>query len=314
MSDGSDVTVIIPYYNEQKTIEKTLELIKSQSKQPKKVFLINSSSTDNTSNLINLWIKKNRVKKKYKNIFKKTKYPSTSKNLGIKLSKTKLVAFMDCDINFNKNWLKNQLTYLKKHNLNMVLGSCFLKGKGLLDSCFVAQTWGYSSKVNVIPSSLIKKQMFKRLGFFYSTRAGYDRLWINNLKKNYGEKVGNNYVIRYNKFNHSNSFFTFFKKIFLYSMSSYQIKELSNKNYYLTLILVGIFLLIINTQLFALTFATYLFFRSYIFPIYKSKSIKIFKDYFLSIFILPIVGFGIDLMRISSLILFYLRKVFSVPN
>ena len=314
MNSEYAISVIIPYYNEEKTIKKTLELIKSQTYQPKKVLLINSSSTDNTSNLINKWITKNKCINKYKNIFKNTKYPSTSKNLGIKLSKTEWIAFMDCDLKFKKDWLQNQVKFLKKNNLKIVLGSCYLKGSGLIDSCCVAQTWGYKTKIGVIPSTVINKKIFKKLGLFHPFRAGYDRLWINNLKRIYANKIRINYTIEYNNFNHSNNLIIFFKKIFQYSVSSNKIKNLNTKNYYIILILMSVFLLTLSSKLFIIFFIFYLILRSYIFPIYKSKSFKIFKDYLCSILILPIVGVGIDFMRIFSLISISLRKIFSIPQ
>jgi glycosyltransferase involved in cell wall biosynthesis len=314
MSSEYAISVVIPYYNEQKTIEKTLKLIKSQSYQPKKVLLINSSSTDTTSNLIDKWIVKNKCKNKYKNIFKNTKYPSTSKNLGIKLSKTEWVAFMDCDLRFKKNWLEKQVKFIKKNNLKIVLGTCYLKGSGIIDSCCVAQTWGYKKKIGVIPSSVVNKKIFKKIGLFYPSRAGYDRLWINNLKKVYKNKLKSNYTIEYNKFNHSNDLFVFFKKIYTYSLSSNKIKNLNSKNYYFFLILIGIFFLILSPKLFITFFIIYLTLRSYVFPIYKSKNFKIFKDYLLSILILPIVGTGIDLMRVLSLLVITLRKILSIPH
>jgi|TARA_B110000027_G_C16120167_1_gene302373 glycosyltransferase involved in cell wall biosynthesis len=314
MNSEYTISVIIPYYNEEKTIKKTLELIKSQSYQPKKILLINSSSTDNTSNLIDKWIIKNKCKNKYKNIFKNTKYPSTSKNLGIKLSKTEWLAFMDCDLKFKKDWLQKQVKFLQKNNLKIVLGTCYLKGNGLVDACCVAQTWGYKTKKEVIPSSVINKKILKKFGLFYPSRAGYDRLWINNLKKIYKIKVRNDYTVEYNNFNHSNNLIIFFGKILKYSLSSNNIKNLNSKNYYIILILLNIFLLFLSPKLFIIFFIFYLISRSYIFPIYKSKSLKIFKDYLFSILILPIVGTGIDLTRVFSLILISLRKIFSIPQ
>ena len=316
MSSEYAITVIIPYHNEKKTIKKTLELIKSQSCQPKKVLLINSSSTDTTSDVIDKWIAKNKCENIYKNIFKNTKYPSTSKNLGIKLSKTEWLAFMDCDLNFKKNWLQNQVKFIKKNNLKIVLGTCYLKGSGLIDSCCVAQTWGYKTKIGVIPSSIVNKKIFNKIGLFYPSRAGYDRLWINNLKKIYKNNVKNNdtCIIEYNKFNYSNNLLIFFKKIYTYSLSSNKIKNLNRKNYYIFFIITFMFFLTFSPDLFIIFFITYLILRSYIFPIYKSKNLKIFKDYFFYILILPIVGTGIDLMRTLSLLVFTLKKIFSIPH
>ena len=56
-----DLTIVIPYYNESKTIIKTLDMIANQSYSPKEVILVNSSSTDSTSKIIDEWIKEMRM-------------------------------------------------------------------------------------------------------------------------------------------------------------------------------------------------------------------------------------------------------------
>ena len=48
----SDITVVIPYYNEQGTILFTLQRIAEQTLQPKVAIFVNSSSTDDTSAII----------------------------------------------------------------------------------------------------------------------------------------------------------------------------------------------------------------------------------------------------------------------
>ena len=54
------ISLIVPYFNESSTIIKTLNLLKSQTYLPKEILLINSSSTDDTYNKINIWIKKKK--------------------------------------------------------------------------------------------------------------------------------------------------------------------------------------------------------------------------------------------------------------
>ena len=52
-----DVTVVIPYYNENDSILTTLDLISLQTILPNEVIFVNSTSSDETSNTINDWIK-----------------------------------------------------------------------------------------------------------------------------------------------------------------------------------------------------------------------------------------------------------------
>ena len=52
------IVVIVPYHNESKSIERTLDSIDSQTMKPDSVILVNSGSTDKTSQIINKWINK----------------------------------------------------------------------------------------------------------------------------------------------------------------------------------------------------------------------------------------------------------------
>ena len=44
-----DISVIFPYFNEEETIEETLNLISKQTLMPNEVIFVNSSSYDATS-------------------------------------------------------------------------------------------------------------------------------------------------------------------------------------------------------------------------------------------------------------------------
>ena len=68
------LSLIIPYYNEEKNILKTLNSIKTQLFLPKEVLLINSSSTDSTSDIIDKFSQKNR-QLNIKNLSANTKNP-----------------------------------------------------------------------------------------------------------------------------------------------------------------------------------------------------------------------------------------------
>ena len=74
------ISLIIPYHNEEQNILKTLNLIKAQSLLPNEVLLINSSSSDKTSEIINEF-SKNNTELNIRNLFANTKNPSDSKKI-----------------------------------------------------------------------------------------------------------------------------------------------------------------------------------------------------------------------------------------
>ena len=61
-----NISAIITYYNEEKKILNTLEFIKRQSEILTEVIFINSSSSDNTRNIIDRFIVENELQKKFK--------------------------------------------------------------------------------------------------------------------------------------------------------------------------------------------------------------------------------------------------------
>lgn len=317
MKKNFKLTIVIPYHNEKKTINKTLKQIYNQSYKNFDVIFVNSQSTDNTSFLIDDFVKKKKIKKRFKNINKKTFFPSSSKNIGVKLSKNNWIAFMDCDIFFGKNWLSNQISFIRKKKLLYSLGLCKFRGYGVLDSCFVAQTWGYDTEIPVIPSSVFNKSIFTKIGFFQNKRAGYDRVWKAQLKKFSKDQliINKKCKIKYFKYNHASNFFSFIKKIYNYSLSSSLIKENSQPKIYM-ISFVAFLMLCTNHYLFFLYFGfAYLIFRSYLYPCVKSKSLKIFKLSIFNIILMPIVGISIDLTRIIAYFISYLKKLikFFIP-
>jgi len=58
-----------------------------------------------------------------------------------------------------------------------VSGVCLTTGVNLVDKSAIAHTYGYQSARPVIPSSLIRRSVFDRIGLFKDLRAGYDAEW-----------------------------------------------------------------------------------------------------------------------------------------
>jgi glycosyltransferase involved in cell wall biosynthesis len=291
------VSVIVPYFNESATIEKTLVLLKKQTFQPKEVLLINSSSTDDTYIKINKWIFRNKLNYYFKNINSNSKNPSSSKNIGIKKSKFEWLAFMDCDLYFKNNWLSQQIECLKKNNSKISIGVCSLESKNLIDIACIAQTWGYSKRVPVIPSSLIHKSVFREIGYFDNRRAGYDRAWLKKANIINTYQVNNKCIIKYSKLVHADNFIDYFKKIFIYSKSSYGLKNFYNPYIYFLFFFLSLLLVLKNNIFFYVIFF-YIIIRGYLFPLLKSSKIIFFLKKPLLFFYFPLAGFLTDLSRL----------------
>ena len=183
---NSDISVIVPYYNESKTIIYTLEQIANQTLKADYAIFINSSSSDNTYSIINEWITLNQKKFStiFKNINRGTNTPASSKNAGILEATTIWIAFMDCGQQFKTDWLQLQQEYLTKHLLEIVSGNVKLSGLNWIDRCAASHTYGYKRLRPCIPTTLLRKNIFDKTGLFLENRrAGYDAAWPIKLKK-----------------------------------------------------------------------------------------------------------------------------------
>ncbi len=241
---------------------------------------------------------------KFYNINANTYFPSSSKNAGVKFSKYKWLAFMDCGLKFDKNWLIKQVNYINENILEVVSGVIQLKGNSLFDACCVAQTYGYNKKRATIPSTLIKKDVFLKNGYFIERRAGYDRVWPSILKKkNITRGINDNSIMMYEGTNFANGIISLIRKSITYSIPTIYLKMYYYPYLFLFFFVFFVGTLFINYHISILFFLIYIFLRTFIIPFVKSNNFSIIRDYPLSILYLPIVGIVMDISRIIGLII-----------
>lgn len=301
-----DITIVIPYHNEQATIEYTLERVGNQTLPAREAIFVNSSSTDNSFETVSLWIQKNqhRYTTKFRNIFEGTDNPASSKNAGIRNCNTEWVAFMDCGQNFDPDWLEKQYNYISKHKVDLVSGVVYLVGENWIDRCSAAQTYGYKRYRPCVPTSLVKKSVFERTGLFLEKRrAGYDAAWPLVLKR-LGIKRGINpeVKIKYKGFNFSGDLKHLFKKSILYAKPTVAIKGYYTPYLYPLFALLLLLMLFVSYELFLKALGLYIFARMFIIPIYKSRNVKLYLDHPLESLALPLIGFVIDTGKLIGII------------
>lgn len=121
MSIGDDnmISVIIPTYNREKMIKRTVLNVLSQSYDDIEVIIVDDNSTDHTKEIIDS-ILDSRIRY-YKNSVNKG--ACFSRNFGVKVSKGEFIAFQDSDDLWDINKLYKQLNYLKLKKADIVFCS-----------------------------------------------------------------------------------------------------------------------------------------------------------------------------------------------
>ena len=200
----SKISVIVPTYNRKGLLEKCLTSLFRQSYRGKhEIIVVDDGSSDGTKNLVK------KLQKRHKNLryfYQKNKGPAAARNLGIRKSRGKIVAFTDDDCVVNKDWLKNIATSFKQFPKVVAVGGSILnpyKSKiGWADYILNFSSWyplGKKRSVRDIPSANIayKKDVIQNMlfpeghiGLVYEdsifnynlTRAGKTLLFNRNIK------------------------------------------------------------------------------------------------------------------------------------
>jgi len=108
------VSVIIPLYNGEKTILRSLNSIKSQTYTDFEVIIINDGSKDKGPKLVQEYIEINKdLKITFVN--KENGGVSSARNAGMKLAKGSFIAFLDADDEWKANKLERQLSVFEEN-------------------------------------------------------------------------------------------------------------------------------------------------------------------------------------------------------
>ena len=113
MSDFVDI--ILPNYNKGFFLEETINSVLNQSYNNWKLLIIDDCSIDNSKKIIQKFAKNEKIKIIY---LKKNKGVSFTRNLGIRLSNSKYISFLDSDDLWTPNKLKDQISFMEKNNFD----------------------------------------------------------------------------------------------------------------------------------------------------------------------------------------------------
>jgi len=110
--NGISVDIIMPNYNKDKFIKDSINSVISQTYNNWNLIIIDDNSNDESKKIISSY-ENDKIKKIY---LSKNKGVAFCRNLGVRLSKSQYVAFIDSDDYWSSNKLKEQISFMDKNN------------------------------------------------------------------------------------------------------------------------------------------------------------------------------------------------------
>ncbi len=105
------IDIIMPNYNKDRFLDEAVESVISQTYKYWRLHIIDDCSSDNSRKILKRYQKNKKIKIYLLN---KNKGPAFCRNLGLKKSKARYIAFLDSDDFWKKNKLKNQIDFMFK--------------------------------------------------------------------------------------------------------------------------------------------------------------------------------------------------------
>ncbi|MBU0568949.1 MAG: glycosyltransferase [Patescibacteria group bacterium] len=166
MGNELKISVIIPTYNSARYIKEAIDSVLTQTLLPFEIIVVDDGSTDNTKRIITPYIELEKVTY----IKKKNNGAASARNIGIKMAKGELIAFLDADDIWLPEKLAKQTSLFSDSNIGLVYSRrSFLPNykldEGLLYAGVVTKEL---IKNNFITNSsvIIRKIICDKIGFF----------------------------------------------------------------------------------------------------------------------------------------------------
>ena len=145
--NNSEVSIYVPVYNGQNTIESCINSILSQTVKPNKILVINDNSTDETAEILKKYSDKVEIINNDKNLG-----VSYIRNLATNYLKSKFIASIDADVELTNNWLEKLIDKATKENITLIGGKMYEKflnnPYNLWRSIRLKQNWGEKDILN----------------------------------------------------------------------------------------------------------------------------------------------------------------------
>ena len=179
------VSLVIPVFNESRSIAGLIDTIKGQSFQPEEIILVDGGSTDNTVQVIK---KITADDPRYRIIEIGPAMPGKGRNEGVRNAHCEWIAFTDAGIWLERDWLNHLVMKSgKEPRAAIIYGNYSPEINRFFDKCaaitYVPPMIPGKIRGKFIASSMIKKEVWETTGGFPDWRAAEDLAFMEKAEK-----------------------------------------------------------------------------------------------------------------------------------
>ena len=204
------IDIIMPNYNKANYLEDSIKSVISQSLNNWNLFVIDDNSTDNSWEIIKNY-------SKFPNInsvrLRKNKGPAFCRNLGMRISKSKYISFIDSDDTWKTKKLEKQINFMEVNNFVFTYtdytpffekyGVKKIKKPTALPKSFNFKTFTRNSSINtttmIVARSILKTYRFKKIKLLEDYVFKCALLKQNNKAKKFNEDLAYYRILNYSR-------------------------------------------------------------------------------------------------------------------
>jgi glycosyltransferase involved in cell wall biosynthesis len=185
MSSPLSVSLVIPVFNESKTISRLIASIALQTCQPNEIILVDGGSTDDTVALIKELTTNDP---RYRCIEAGRAMPGKARNIGASAAANPWLVFTDAGIRLEPNWLESLVKKaMADPSVSIVYGNFSPEINNFFEKCamisYVPPLRPGAIRTKSIVTCLLKKEVWKKAGGFPDFRASEDLIFMENAEK-----------------------------------------------------------------------------------------------------------------------------------
>jgi len=177
--DPSLVTVVVPTFNSERFLEKSLLSIRKQTYKNIEIIVVDNYSTDKTY----------EIAQKYARVFFKGPERSSQRNLGSRNAFGDYLFFIDSDMELTPKVVEDCIKEALEKEVHAIIVPEVSVGEGFWTKCKALERSCYVGDASIEAARFFKKDIFLELGSYDEELIGPEDWDLNQRFRNRGFKI-----------------------------------------------------------------------------------------------------------------------------